>query len=143
MTWKERGGENLEGEGEERVIPLTAGDGVREVAGAILLSADVADTARIKGEHCRLGGRGEGGGGGAESLSLSQKKGRRRIGTCSQRRNFSVLIPLVLLRTTKGIPFRKVHVRFSRSFKTLFSLSPAGISLVRLRSFPSRPFEND
>lgn len=74
---------------------LTAGDGVREVTRTVLLGANVADTARIKREHRRLGERGEGGrGGAAESLSLSQKKGRRRIGTCSRRRNFSILIPL-------------------------------------------------
>lgn len=50
-------------------------------------------------------GKGEkGGGGAAESLSLSQKKGRRRIGTCSQRRNFFDFDPAPLLRMTKGIP---------------------------------------
>jgi hypothetical protein len=36
---------------------------VWEVARTILLGANVADTARIKGEHYRLRGRGGGGGG--------------------------------------------------------------------------------
>jgi len=35
-----------------------------EVAGTVLLSANVADTARIKREHCRLRGRGGGRGSG-------------------------------------------------------------------------------
>lgn len=50
-------------QGWARVPPLTAGNGVREVARTVLLSANVADTARIKGEHRRLGEGGEGGGG--------------------------------------------------------------------------------
>jgi hypothetical protein len=42
---------------------MSTGDGVWEVTRTILLGANVADTARIKGEHCRLGERGEGEGG--------------------------------------------------------------------------------
>lgn len=102
---------------------MTARDGVREVARTILLGTDVADTARIKGEHRRLGERGEGEGGEeAESLSLSQKKGRRRIWDLFAKKKFFGFDPVHLLRTTKAFPFWKVDVRFSRSLKTLFSL---------------------
>ena len=45
------------------VVTPTAGDGVREVAWTILLGANVADTARIKGEHRSLGEGEEGEGG--------------------------------------------------------------------------------
>ena len=51
----------LKREGYFRAIPLTTGDGVREVARTVLLGANVADTARIKGEHYRLWERGGGG----------------------------------------------------------------------------------
>ena len=98
----------MEGRGRVGIVPPTAGDGVREVVGAVLLGADVADTARIKGEHCRLWEREEGGrGGAAESLSLSQKKDDEELGLVRKEEIFSVLIPLPLLRTTKGFPFGK------------------------------------
>ena len=85
----------------------------------------------------------------AESLSLSQKKGRRKIGTCSQRRKILVFDPAALLMNAQSTRIRKVDVSFSRSPKTLIFLIILRDLFVRTtavrpcRGHPSRMNEND
>lgn len=137
----------LGGGGWLSVGPLTAGDGVRQVARTVLLRANVADTARIKREHRRLGeGRKGKGGRAAESLSLSQKKGRRKLGLVREEENFGFLIPLPFLWWTKRRRFRKVDVSFSRSPKTLIFLIIRCDSIrkgFRPCGNPQSPIENE
>ena len=93
-------------------------------------------------------GEGEEGEGGraAESLSLSQKKGRRKLGLVREEEKFWFFDPAALLMDDQPCRFRKVDVSFSRSPKTLIFLIIHRDSIrkgFRPCGNPQSPIENE